>query len=368
MTLTLARISPKTLWCFLEISFADGACGIGEATLPGRETTLLEVADACLPVWLRDQALLQPVTAATPIATSALITALDVAVADARGRRANHSIAAMLGGDPARHVPVYANINRRTLDRSPAGFAASAAHATAQGFTAVKIAPFDEVDVAACRAGNGTEAMRNGLERIAAVRATLGPRCRLMVDCHWRFDAATAASLIAALRPFELYWLECPLPETPETMDDLVSLRRAVNAQGTRLAGLEEFVGRDSFAAYAHKGCYDVMMPDMKYVGGFGEMLATADQLAGLGVEVSPHNPTGPICHAASLQVSAALPALTMLEMQLDETPLFWDLASPPLTRPAEGSHPLPHGPGLGIALDPALLGTLAVTTRRYEA
>jgi hypothetical protein len=39
------------------------------------------------------------------------------------------------------------------------------------------------------------------------------------------------------------------------------------------------------------------MMPDVKYAGGLAEMLRIGAALAAHGVEVSPHNPSGPVSH-----------------------------------------------------------------------
>lgn len=356
--LQLARISPKTVWAFIRVGFASGVEGIGEASLNGRERALIDAAIAHLPGWV-EHGPAGTALAGLPLPAAALRTAFDVACHDAAGRRAGASLAAMLGGDPAATIPLYANINRRTADRSPDGFAASAAHALARGFDAFKIAPFDEVTRELCAAGQGVQAMQHGLARIAATRAVIGPGRHLMVDCHWRFDAATARALVDAVAPFELHWLECPILENDEHMPVLRALRSRLNARGTRLAGLEEFVGVEAFLAFARAGAYDVMMPDMKYVGGVAEMLRTAAALHALGVEVSPHNPTGPVCHAASLQVGAAMAGFTMLEMQLDETPLFWDLAVPALPGVDGGCSAVPAGAGLGIALDEARLAPL---------
>jgi galactonate dehydratase len=356
--LQLARISPKTVWAFMRVGFASGIEGLGEASLNGRERALIDAATQHLPRWI-DQGFRNEPLAGLPLPVAALRTAFDVASHDAAARRAGTSLAAMLGGDPAATIRLYANINRRTADRSPDGFAASAAHAVSRGFEAFKIAPFDEVTRERCAAGEGRAVMQAGLARIAATRAAIGTGRRLMVDCHWRFDDAMASELVEAVAPFDLHWLECPVLENNETMPVLRALRSRLNARGTRLAGLEEFVGAEAFLAFARAGAYDVMMPDMKYVGGVEEMLRTAEALHELGVEVSPHNPTGPVCHAASLQVGAALPGFTMLEMQLDETPLFWELASPALPAVDGGRSSVPEGAGLGIALDETCLAPL---------
>ena len=148
-----------------------------------------------------------------------------------------------------------------------------------------------------------------------------------------------------------LYWLECPLPEHEETRAALVRMRWQANARGIRLAGMEHGIGIAGFAPYLAAGCYDVMMPDAKYVGGLVEMLRLAGLFAESRVAFSPHNPTGPVCHAASLHVCAATPHLERLEVQFDETALF-DTLVDGLPRSSGGVSPLPAQRfGFGISL-----------------
>ena len=253
-------------------------------------------------------------------------------------------------------VPVYANINRRTVERSPEGFAASARAASVAGHVAFKLAPFDEVTRAVCAAGNGGRAMLPGLARIAAVREAVGPDARLMVDCHWRFDEATAMLLNEAAAKLGVYWIECPLPEVDGSIPALTRLRRQCGALGMRQAGLEQSIGWEVVRPYCEAGAYDVVMPDVKYIGGVHELQRVASACADLGVAVSPHNPTGPISHAFSLQVSATLGAFDRLEMQFDESPLFDALVGAPFGPITEGHATPPTGPGLGVALSDALL------------
>lgn len=118
-----------------------------------------------------------------------------------------------------------------------------------------------------------------------------------------------------------------------------------------RLAGLEQGVRFESFRPFCEAGAYDVMMPDVKYFGGLQQMLACAEQFATYGVQFSPHNPTGPICHAASLQVAAAAPSFDMLELQFDESPLFDQLVNGGFGPVVDGHCQLPEGSGLGVAL-----------------
>lgn len=356
--LRVLRITDKTRWAFLELAFASGVTGLGEASLNGRERLLVDAALEHLPAWLAGGPL-PDFEHPVPLPLAAVATAFDVARRDAAARREGRPLAAVLGAPAEARIPLYANINRRTRDRSPEGHAASARDALATGFSAVKIAPFDEVTPALSDDAEGRAALQRGLDRIAAVRAALGSAHRLLVDCHWRFAPDLARRLVEAVREHDLYWLECPVAETPDNRVLLGQMRCMLNATGTLLAGLEEFSGAPAFLAFTD--VYDVMMPDMKYVGGVDEMLRTSHALAERGVAVSPHNPTGPICHAASLHLSAALPGFSMLEVQFDETPLFFDLVQPRLSGFSGGASDLPTGAGLGLNLDEAQAEALCI-------
>jgi galactonate dehydratase len=189
------------------------------------------------------------------------------------------------------------------------------------------------------------------IERIAAVRATIGPEARLMVDCHWRLSERAASEVLRETKPLNLYWLECPVPEDEGHFAALRRLRSQANAAGVRLAGCETMVGRTGFQPALEAGIYDVIMPDVKYSGGLRELLRIGEAAARHGVACSPHNPSGPIAHAHSLHVSAHLPDFPFLEFQYDESPLFFEFVAGNLPDPRTGRSALPRGPGVGLAL-----------------
>ena len=351
------RITPKTCWTFLRLYTADGRTGDGEATLTGREDALLTSAERLIPGLLKEPPDAEFAHRHRPnsLPEAAIVGAIDQALWSLQAQAAGMSLAQLLGARRTR-VPVYANINRRTERRTPAGFAASARAALASGHKAFKVAPFDEVSAEVCAQGDGVAAMRTGLARIAAVREAIGPAARLMVDCHWRFDEATATVLNDALANLSVHWVECPLPEVEAGVPALRRLRRQCNALGMRQAGLETSIGWNGFRPYCEGGAYDVVMPDLKYAGGIREVERIAAMCAGLGIEVSPHNPSGPICHAASLHVSATFDAFDRLELQFDESPLFDMLVGTPFAPIVDGRAKLPQGTGLGVVLDDAIL------------
>ncbi|WP_271899150.1 mandelate racemase/muconate lactonizing enzyme family protein [Candidatus Phyllobacterium onerii] len=365
-SLTIARITPKTQWAFVELKMSSGLSGIGEATAQGRERALAAsfpgIADSL--IGMPEATLRQTIQRMElpSLTEAAIASALDQASWDISGKRQGLSIAATAGSQSRTHAGVYANINRRTLDRSPAGFAASATDALSAGHEAVKIAPFDEVTVKDARLAEARTAIGAGLARVRAVRELIGDR-RLMVDCHWRFSPDTARYVVDAAAELGLHWVECPLTETEDHLKELRSLRSRANKRGVLLAGCEEMVRCAGFAPFIEAEIYDVIMPDVKYAGGIEEMLAIAELAEKHSVQLSLHNPSGPICHAVSLQFIAMLEKPDLLEMQFDETPLFDELLLEPGLPPvASGRAALPSVLGCGVALSPTKLQSLAVS------
>ncbi|MFV0334712.1 MAG: mandelate racemase/muconate lactonizing enzyme family protein [Tropicimonas sp.] len=351
------RISAKSLWIFLRVTCSDGITGHGEATMEGHEPEVRAALDRLIgliadepaaPERTRMRMLLSAI-GPSPHGFTA-ISALDQALWDAQGQRQGTPVAALLAEHRA-PVRLYANINRGIARRDPAGFAAAARKAATAGFTMIKIAPFDGLNWTGGKDPEGQPSYRAGLERIAAVRDAIGPDVALAVDCHWRFDASTAKALIHDTAPMAPHWIECPIAETVAAIPDLRRLRQRCHDTGTLLAGLESANGLEEFQGFITGGAYDVIMPDVKYAGGLGECLRIAEAAEAGGIACSPHNPTGPVCHAASLHLASALRNCPVLEHQFRETPAFDSIVTPAFPALAGGIAPLPAASGLGITL-----------------
>ena len=100
---------------------------------------------------------------------------------------------------------------------------------------------------------------------------------------------------------------------------------------------------------------YDVMMPDVKYAGGPDEMIEIEKLFLKNNVEFSPHNPSGPICHAHSLQVCGAVKSSKILEHQFDESPLFNELVNNQLPEIRNGKIKLSNSSGIGVKINKSL-------------
>jgi len=352
------NVSSKTNWFFVRLTSDDGLTGIGEASLNGWEplqlayTQMLAGELAGVPLAeLERRVRVHPHSAGGLIAAS-VRSAIEQAATDLRAKRLGVPVHALFGGALRDSVRVYANINRRTRERSPQGFAKSARDAVEIGFGAIKIAPFDGVVWEDFGDREARAKLAAGLDRIFAAREAIGPDVDLMVDCHWRFDEPTAAAVLRELAGAKLFWLECPISEQPEHWPALGRLRALANEYGVRLAGAETQVGVAPFQRFAAAKTFDVVMPDIKYCGGFGEMQRIAAATAVHGLGIAPHNPTGPVCNMATLHACAVATNFLILEYQLAESPLYSDVVrgvEPDLT---EGAFVVPTRPGIGVELD----------------
>jgi galactonate dehydratase len=355
------NVSPKTNWTFIAVRTDTGETGWGECSLNRWEPLLTAYAGVIAPdIVGRDIAAAADAIRYLPHSPGGLVahavrSALEQAITDISARLAAQAVHQLIGPGRRKSVSAYANINRGVRVRSPRGFADAARAALAAGYTSVKLAPFDGVIADDAHSSPIDDRIHEGLDRVYAVRDAIGAGAALMVDCHWRFDEARAARLIGDIARAAPLWIECPVSEHPSQFPAIARLRERANSQGIWLAGGEMITGADQAAAMCAASLYDVLMPDVKYAGGYRGMLAIAKICDAGGVAFSPHNPTGPIAHLASIHVCAVAPSVMYLEHQWAESALFDTLIGGCVAPLVDGAFVVPGSPGLGAALDPGV-------------
>ena len=319
-------VSVKTRWLFLVGRSIDGLTGLGEVTLQTQDTAIVDAARE-LPGVIT-HATLQTLQQRLPLPIGhVLASALEQVWLDIQGQEQNVSTRRLVGIQPRSKILCYANINRGTIDRTPNSFATRAEEALTLGFSAVKIAPFDEVLTQASNQHARSDAINIGMTRVEAVMRVSGDH-PVQVDCHSRFQLKEANQVIAHLGQLGVRWIEEPVIETAETISKLKVLRATANRHGALLAGAEKLSGLDQFQSFIDAGAYDVIMPDIRFCGGFAEAIRIATYAQLHGTQVSPHNPCGPVMAIVSAQMAACLPSLHSLELQHAESPLFDKLLS----------------------------------------
>lgn len=183
---------------------------------------------------------------------------------------------------------------------------------------------------------------------VGALRKALGKYVDLAIDCHWNYGVNDAIKLARACEPYDLLWLEDPLP--PENTD---ALRRVTAATTTPIATGENHYQRHAFRELLEREAVDIVAPDFQKVGGLLEGRRIADLAEMHYLAVAPHNISGPIGTMASVHLCAAIPNFLALEWHAASVPFFDALVKgrrAPLIQ--DGYVSVPDRPGLGVELD----------------
>ena len=364
VTLTTLRhasvtVNARTRWNFVEIGDDQGLCAVAETTSGGDVVShLTPLMQAVKDRPIRDEASLARIAGLTQrqlgrdFALATAVSALRTALVDIQAQRDGISLTQALGGRPVAAVELYANTNRHLLgtDRRPRDFASTAQLAVRDGFRTVKCTPFDEVHPGA-PAADLVNLARPGLDRVAAARQAIGPDVSLLVDCHSRFDLASAPAVADALAQLDVRWFEEPVnpQRDPEGLADIAARARIPVAGGEHAYGAEFFQRLVASRAVA------IAMPDIKHCGGVREALRAATLVARHGGRTSLHGPSGPVSILAGAHVTAAMPAALPLEFGVYECPWRAELIDPP-EEIDSGRLSLPTAPGLGARLNPTAL------------
>ena len=362
MKIHRVEVSPRGDWIFVEVETDAGIAGVGEASqsgddrltvsaleqlgerLEGEDPTQVEV------IWEKTARAGGVFSGEAGRVGATAVSAVDQALWDIAGKALDVPVWRLLGGRHRERVRVYANLNRGTWDRTPKGFADMARRAVRAGFSAVKCTPFDEVHWRRQDQEGRDHSVEAGIERLRAVRRSIGPEIELLVDCHCRFDLPLALKVAEKAAPLDLYWFEEPVPRTQ--IDALCEISRL---SGQRIAGGEGFFGREGFWEYISRGAVHVIMPDVKHAGGITECRRIAALAEIRQIPVSPHSPAGPVSTAAGVHLAASIPNFSLLEYAFGEVDWRADLVDPP-ERVEEGFIAVPDRPGLGIELNRAVL------------
>jgi L-alanine-DL-glutamate epimerase-like enolase superfamily enzyme len=220
--------------------------------------------------------------------TTLAMAAVDIGLWDLQAKAAGLSLTDLIGRQRD-VVPVYASgVNRHlTLDE----LADQVRRWTQAGHTRFKIKV-------------GLPSLDDDVERVAAVRKIIGPGSVLMLDANQLWDLPAARRAVRALREFDIFWLEEPLPA--EDLQAYARLRAAIDiplAAGESLYTEAQF--RDALLA----GAVDYIQPNVCRVGGVTPFLRIARLARLFDVPVMPH-----LLPDISGQLALCLPLPAMVE------------------------------------------------------
>ncbi len=339
----------RTNWVFLKVHTDAGVHGVGEATLEYQELT---VVAACHElerslvgrnpfdveaVWhdlYRDA-----YWRGGPVLMSAL-SAVDMALWDIKGKALGLPVWQLLGGRVRDRVPCYAN-GWFAPAVQPDEFAAKAKEAVAMGFRGLKWDPFGSAYLTI-----GKAALTKSLQCVQAVVEAVGSEVDILIEGHGRFNIPTAVRIGQALGEYDVTWFEEPIP--PDNLPGMIEVKSRVPVA---IAGGERLYSRWDFRDYLSRGCVDYVQPDVSHAGGISELRKIAACAESHHIPFCPHNPSGPVANAATLQLAACTPNFFLLETMATDVPYRKDICDEQLEF-TEGGLVIGARPGLGIDLN----------------
>jgi galactonate dehydratase len=306
-------------------------------------------------------------------------SALDIALWDLLGQRTGLSIGTLLGGRVRDRIRVYAtcvdagdHADQDAFLQRPGELAAEL---LAEGITGMKVWPWDrfapQIEAGFATGPAGWSAMgpvghdltpaqlRDGLDVVRAIRDRVGDRIDVMIEGHARWDLNAALRICRALEPYEVAWVEDIIqPDSPADLARLVHETRVPQAVSERL------MSRHPFRQVLEAGAAHVAMVDVVWTGGLTEARKIADLADAYHLPLAPHDCTGPIALAASLQLAAhATNAKVMETVRGFVRGWYREVVTDPI-EVVDGWVEIPDRPGLGTRLAPDLRAQAGTTVR----
>jgi galactonate dehydratase len=274
----------------------------------------------------------------------AVFSGIEMACWDIVGKHHGIPVHEALGGKLRDDLRVYANGWYDSL-HSPAEFAEGATDVVDRGYDAMKFDPFETAirDIS-------NDALKLAIDRVAAIRETVGPDPDLIVEAHERFTPGEAIKVGKHLEEFNPMWFEAPV-QAHQGPAAFREVREALSIPiSDDLASVEnKFEAMD----YIADRTIDVIQPDVGNVGGLREAQYVAQMADARSIFTAPHAAAGPISMTACIHLDAVVPNFKIQEGFEASTHPGWvdDVIDHPITV-ADGRIPVPDEPGLGVSFD----------------
>ena len=346
-------------YVFIEVSTDEGITGWGEitGTLPVANRSvcaalrhvsdLIEGDDPRLIEMIWNKIFRSFTYMGSRGATTHIISAIDIALWDIRGKVLGLPISELFGGPVRDGVPIYCH------PQNGSSIEEMVQHVKAiveTGQKALKLDPFqphhEEESNGYLTGKLSAESENLGADRIAAIREAVGPDIEVMIDCHGRFDAPTAIRLAKALEPYNIWWFEEPVP-----VESTHALRQVRENVGVPICVGERLHTRWEFVPILENELADFIMPDVTWTGGISEIKKIATMAEAYYVPISPHDASGPVNVLAGAHAMASVPNHYRVETSRAKLNAYDEYIDHSLDIRGDKIY-LSDRPGLGIELD----------------
>ena len=339
----------RTNWVFVKVYTDEGITGVGEGTLEYKEKALCGAIehlksylvgkdprqiekhyhDIYRDAYWRGGAVLM-----------SALSAVECALWDILGKSLGVPVYQLLGGKVNDDVRIYIN-GWFAGAKTPEEFGEKAKEAVKKGVTAMKWDPFGKSYLQI----SGKD-LDNALKCVAAVREAVGNGVDLLIEGHGRFDVPTGIKIAQELAPFKPMWFEEPVP--PNNLEALKAVR---DKSPVAISAGERLYTRFDYNELFRTRASDYIQPDISHAGGIMELKKIAAIAEANYIPFAPHNPSGPIANAATLQLAACCPNFCILEIMYSDVEYRKYVTNENLEY-KDGRIKIGDKPGLGIELN----------------
>lgn len=339
----------RTNWVFVKVYTDEGIDGVGEATLEYKEKALWGAVEHIKEYLVGKNPLdiekhwhavyRDAYWRGGPVLMSAL-SAVEMALWDILGKSLNVPVYQLLGGKVNDKVRIYVN-GWFAGAKEPEEFGAKAKEAVKRGVTAMKWDPFGKNYLNISNAE-----LDKALRNVAAVREAVGPEVDLLIEAHGRFNVPTGIKIAKELEQFKPMFLEEPTPP-----DNLNALKMVRDKSPVAISAGERLYTRWDYKDMFDLMAADYIQPDISHAGGIMELKKIAAEAECRYIPFAPHNPSGPVANAATLQLAATCPNFEILEIMYSDVEWRKDVTNECLEY-KDGYITIPDKPGLGIEIN----------------
>ena len=339
----------RTNWVFVKVYTDEGIDGVGEATLEYKEKALIGAVEHIKEYLVGQNPLdiekhwhaiyRDSYWRGGPVLMSAL-SAVEMALWDILGKSLNVPVYRLLGGKVNEKVRIYVN-GWFAGAKEPNEFGEKAKIAVKRGITAMKWDPFGKNYLNISNAE-----LDKALRNIAAVREAAGDNVDLLIEGHGRFNIPTAVKIAKELEQFKVMLFEEPVPP-----DNLDALKAVKDKSPVAISAGERLYTRWDYKRMFDLMAADYIQPDISHAGGIMELKKIAAEAECRYTSFAPHNPSGPVANAATLQLAATCPNFEILEIMYSDVPWRKDVTDEELVYD-NGYMKIPDKPGLGIEIN----------------
>ncbi len=339
----------RTNWVFVKVYTDDGISGVGEGTLEYKEKALVGAIEHIenylvgkdpLQIEKHYHDLYRDAYWRGGAVLMSALSAVEMALWDILGKSLGVPVYQLLGGKVNDDCRIYIN-GWFAGAKTPEEFGQKAKEAVKKGVTAMKWDPFGKNYLQI-----SNKKLDLALKKIAAVRDAVGNDVDLLIEAHGRFDVPTGIKIAQEVAQFKPMFLEEPVP--PNNLEALKAVR---DKSPVAIAAGERLYTRFDYNDLFRLRAADYIQPDISHAGGIMELKKLAAIAEAHYIPFAPHNPSGPIANAATMQIAACCPNFCILEIMYSDV-AYRGLITNENLQYKDGRIKIGDKPGLGIELN----------------